>query len=179
MPSVGSFNLQWFHKKSAPESPRRETVALSSESPWPPLVLPSTSPPVFTTPQPVRGKGMGSGRDTTNSMVHKPSGSQLRWSRFWGGQELAQGHRRSQGRAQLRSQGCALLTTFPPSCCGGCSRMPVTAATIWLTKCLEGILQNGLLIINAYIFSWPHAKSLFSILFSRLNIPLKLVTLPL
>lgn len=141
--------------------------------------IPFPSPLVLVVPQPIRNKELDSGRELGSTMRYIPCSSQLGQWRSWGSQKLAKVIYRVKGKAGLGSQGCGLQAASLPSCRGAYSRIPVSTTKVRLTTCTKGILQNDFLIINAYIFSWPQAKSLLSILFSRLNIPLELVTLPL
>lgn len=141
--------------------------------------IPFPGPLVLVVPQPIRNKELDSGRELGSTMHYTPCSLQLGQWRSWGRQELAKVIYRVKGKAGLGSQGCGLQAACLPSCCGAYSRMPVSTTTVRLTACTKGILQNDFLIINTYIFSWLQAKSLLSILFSRLNILLELVTLPL
>lgn len=135
--------------------PRRENVPLSSESAWPPacFLLPTL---LYFPSLNLSDRGLVSGRGLGNTRSSKPSSSQLGGWKLLGEQEPAQGHRGSQGWGPTEKQGSGLQAAILPSCLGAPSRMP---ANIRLAKCMKGILQDGLLIINAYIFSGPQAKS--------------------
>lgn len=76
----------------------------------------------------------------------------------WWGEKPAQGPRVRWQRSPTKKQGCRLWVTLLPSCLGTPSRLPDSAPNAPLAKCRRGILQNRLLIINAYILPWPQAR---------------------
>lgn len=109
-------------------------------------------------------KGSDTGRDLAHPRSSTPSSAQLRGWRFLGSGVGVRGETcpGSQSEviagphqeAEVRTLGHTLL----PSCLGAPSRLPVSAANGPLARCRRGIPQPGLLIINAYILSWPRAR---------------------